>query len=244
MGFVARYVVTKPIKAEAILDATKQGNVWSEGKGSLLKKRVKKVVVERTATNVMSDYAEMAVRDAAMPGGGNAVQGIQNVDKLGDALAAGATAAAREPGCERTTDAAKLRLSTRKFIKVRGNQTRALRCAWWISNSVAGFWTQGDLQRNLVVALKLLHTQRPADDEVKDFLVAALQGKKVQQTAYAASAAHKEADDDAQGVYQYFATNGVFSLLKPALLSLDKQRPANPTLYLATFLAETIAGLK
>ena len=38
------------------------------------------------------------------------------------------------------------------------------------------------------------------------------------------------------GVYEYFKSSGVFALLKPALLAVDKHRPGDAKAYLSTFL--------
>ena len=39
------------------------------------------------------------------------------------------------------------------------------------------------------------------------------------------------------GVYEYFKSSGVFALLKPALLAVDKHRPDDAKAYLSTFLS-------
>merc|ERR1712072_531534 len=127
----------------------------------------------------MEDYAKASLAD-----GGAATAGVKNLDKLPAALIAGANAAAEK--APQTTDAAKLRLSTRKFIK-------------------------GDLQRNLVSALKLLHLKRPPPHQVHAFLVAALHGEEPPPI----DATHAPQGTDADLVYEYFKSNGVFALLKP-----------------------------
>lgn len=59
----------------------------------------------------------------------------------------------------------------------------------------------------MVTALRELHSKRPEPEKVHDFLVAVLQG----QTPPDCPPVAKEEDE---GVYEYFKTKGVFSLLK------------------------------
>ena len=75
----------------------------------MLKKRKKKPKDVQGPSEAMKKYVEILQND-----GGSAAGGIP-IEKLGPALEAGATDAARK--APRTTDSAKLKLSTRKFIK-------------------------------------------------------------------------------------------------------------------------------
>ena len=109
-GRLARFKYSK-VKAEAIAEAKEQGHVWKEGGGGLLKKRKKKEKTEASPGAVMAKYAT----DGAAPVLGVDGKPVDDMAKLGQALSAGATeAAARAP---RTSDQAKLKLTTRKFIK-------------------------------------------------------------------------------------------------------------------------------
>ena len=81
----------------------------ADGGGGLLKKRKKKPKDVQGPSEAMKKYVETLQND-----GGSAAGGIP-IEKLGPALEAGATDAARK--APRTTDSAKLKLSTRKFIK-------------------------------------------------------------------------------------------------------------------------------
>merc|ERR1711871_412017 len=95
---------------------------------------------------------------------------------------------------------------------------------------------KADLQKSLVTALRELHSKRPPPEQVYSFLVDVLEGKPPPEVLAVA----KEED---QGVYEYFKTKGVFSLLKPALIAVDKHRPKDPQKYLATFLDTLVTEL-
>ena len=114
-------------------------------------------------------------------------------------------------------------------------------------------------QKDLVSALRQLHSKRPPPDQVQGFLVAVLNGDEP-------PAVTPVAKGDDEGVYEYFKAHGVFALLKvrsqhapalrlvkrsspllnvgqPALLSVDKHRPDDAKAYLASFLGACVSNL-
>jgi hypothetical protein len=91
------------------------------------------------------------------------------------------------------------------------------------------------LQASLVRAVKALHRQRPGPAEVQQFLLAVLQDQDPPAVA-------EQADTDTR-IYDYLKSNGAFALLKPALLAVDRHRPQNPALYMATFLGGAVGSL-
>ena len=108
MGWFHRFKYSK-VKAQAIAEAKAEGRVWKDGGGGLLKRRKKRASQTEQPSEAMKKSGEPWQND-----GGSAAGGIP-IEKLGPALEAGATDAARK--APRTTDSAKLKLSTRKFIK-------------------------------------------------------------------------------------------------------------------------------
>ena len=62
-------------------------------------------------------------------------------------------------------------------------------------------------QKDLVSALRQLHSKRPPPDQVQGFLVAVLNGDEP-------PAVTPVAKGDDEGVYEYFKAHGVFALLK------------------------------
>ena len=50
------------------------------------------------------------------------------------------------------------------------------------------------------------------------------------------------ADKDGS-IYTYLKTNGIFGLLRPALLCCDRDRPKDPNKYIAAFLSGAIEAL-
>ena len=62
-------------------------------------------------------------------------------------------------------------------------------------------------QKDLVSALRQLHSERPPPDQVQGFLVAVLNGDEP-------PAVTPVAKGDDEGVYEYFKAHGVFALLK------------------------------
>ena len=91
------------------------------------------------------------------------------------------------------------------------------------------------LQVSLTKAVKALHRERPSAGQVQNFLLAALRGDPLPSVG-------AKVDEDTR-IYDYLKTNGAFALLKPALLAVDRQRPADPQLYLATFMATAVEQL-
>ena len=86
-------------------------------------------------------------------------------------------------------------------------------------------------------AMRQLYSRRPPPDQVQAFLVAVLNGDEPPPVPPVAR------DSEEEGVYEYFKSNGVFALLKPALLAVDKHRPDDAKAYLSTFLGTAVTAL-
>lgn len=98
------------VKAEAIAEAKAEGRNWADGGGGLLKKRKKKENKDTSAGDVMKGYASSGAPEM-LGADGTPV----DEEKVSNALVRGATRAAE--AAPRTSDPAKLKLTTRKFIK-------------------------------------------------------------------------------------------------------------------------------
>ena len=49
--------------------------------------------------------------------------------------------------------------------------------------------------------------------------------------------------DEEGSIYTYLKNNGIFGLLRPALLCCDRDRPKDPKKYIAAFMAGAVDSL-
>ena len=94
----------------------------------------------------------------------------------------------------------------------------------------------GSVAKDLMEAMKLLQEHRPTD--VHSFLAAVLNDQPIPEHETGPEKAHEG------NIYAYIQSFGIFTLLRPALLCCDRDRPKNPKKYIATFLAESMQALE
>ena len=213
MGYLARRK-DSPFaarKAEAIADG--QWNVGGRG-GGLLGQRKRRgrsraaPGADAAAIKMNGDFDRVFGGVAAKTEAGAHRMGARP-DAMRAALAAAAAEAAR--ACPRSKDEAKLRMLTREYIAA------------------------DNLQFQLGRAVKLLHEERPARDELQRFLLAALRGERPESS--------RREDGSGGRATDYIDRNGGFALLKPALFAVAKHRPDDAKEYVSTFLTTAIRSL-
>jgi hypothetical protein len=95
----------------------------------------------------------------------------------------------------------------------------------------------------LTQALKALLQHRPPAPQLQDFLLKALRGEEGALDGGGGGAGADSQSRHGGSALEWLHHSGSFALLKPALYALDRQRPEEPTEYLATFLATALSSL-
>jgi myosin heavy subunit len=88
------------------------------------------------------------------------------------------------------------------------------------------------LMTDLQKALARMQEDRPTD--VQAYLAAVLNGEEPPKV---------HVKDEEGSIYTYLKNNGIFGLLRPALLCCDRDRPKDPKKYIAAFMAGAVDSL-